>query len=261
MQDILEKIIAHKKQEVEQAKQSTSVKLLEQRPHFSRTPISLKKSLRNDDASGIIAEFKRQSPSKGIINNASSVEDVTKGYLKANVSAQSILTDLNFFGGKNEDIEVARTVNSSKPILRKDFIIDEFQIVEAKAIGADVILLIATCLNEKELKRLSDFAYSLGLEVLFEIHTQEDMDKLPANAPIVGINNRNLKTFEVDLEHSIALAKKLPSDSVKISESGISHPETIKMLKKQGFEGFLIGENFMKTNNPSLTCQQFIDQL
>ncbi|AZJ33704.1 MULTISPECIES: indole-3-glycerol phosphate synthase TrpC [Tenacibaculum] len=259
---ILDKIIAFKKQEVAKIKAEVAVKKLVESPNFKRQPISLKKSLLEPYSTGIIAEFKRQSPSKGIINDKATITEVTNGYLDANVAAQSILTDTSFFGGTMADLMEARVINQQKPILRKDFIVDGFQIVEAKAIGADVVLLIATCLTAEQLKNYGQLATDLGLEVLYEIHTQEDLDKIgDLDNKIIGINNRNLKTFEVDLEHSINLASQIPDTVVKVSESGISDPRIITGLKEHGFHGFLIGENFMKTENPGQACQEFIDQI
>jgi indole-3-glycerol phosphate synthase len=231
-------------------------------PSFSRTVFSLKKSLLEVGSTGIIAEFKRQSPSKGIINDTATIAEVTHGYLSANVAAQSILTDTSFFGGSMADLMEARILNQQKPILRKDFIVDGFQIVEAKAIGADVILLIASCLTSEELKNYGNLAADLGMEVLYEVHTQEDLDKInDLDKKLIGINNRNLKTFEVDLEHSIKLANQIPDTCVKISESGISDPRIISGLKEYGFQGFLIGENFMNQEHPGEACQEFINQI
>ena len=224
--------------------------------------MSLKKSLLAVGSSGIIAEYKRQSPSKGIINDKATIAEVTNGYLDANVAAQSILTDTSFFGGTMADLMEARVINQQKPILRKDFIVDGFQIVEAKAIGADVILLIAACLTATELKNYGNLATDLGMEVLYEVHSQEDLDKINhLENKIIGINNRNLKTFDVDLEHSIKLAGQIPDSCVKVSESGISDPRIITGLKEYGFQGFLIGENFMKEENPGAACQTFINQI
>ncbi|NVJ89253.1 MAG: indole-3-glycerol phosphate synthase TrpC [Flavobacteriaceae bacterium] len=259
---ILDKIIAFKKKEVAKIKAEVPVQKLVKSPKFKRTPISLKKALLEVGSTGIIAEFKRQSPSKGIINDKVSVSEVTQGYLNANVAAQSILTDTSFFGGSIADLMEARIVNQEKPILRKDFVVDGFQIVEAKAIGADVILLIVSCLNAKELKNYGNLATDLGLSVLYEVHTQEDLDKISdLDNKIIGINNRNLKTFEVDLEHSIKLANQIPDNSIKVSESGISDPKIITGLKEFGFQGFLIGENFMKEEDPGEACQDFINQI
>ncbi|MDX1829022.1 MAG: indole-3-glycerol phosphate synthase TrpC [Lutibacter sp.] len=259
--NILDEIIAHKKQEVAKLKQEVAVEKLVKSPNFNRTSISLKKALTVKNSTGIIAEFKRKSPSKGIINDKVEVIDVTQGYLDANVAAQSILTDTHFFGGTVLDLIQARTVNEMTPILRKDFIVDAFQIVEAKAIGADAILLIAAYLTKQELKNYGKLAEDLGLEVLYEVHNKEELDKIELNNKIIGINNRNLKTFEVDLEHSIQLANQIPDSCIKVSESGLSNPRVITGLKEYGFQGFLIGENFMKTVNPGLSCQAFINQL
>ncbi len=259
--NILEKIIAHKKDEIAKLKQDVSIEKLVKSPNFNRTPFSLKEALTAQNSTGIIAEFKRKSPSKGIINDKVEVVDVTQGYLYANVAAQSILTDDHFFGGTILDIMQARTVNDTTPILRKDFIVDGFQIVEAKAIGADAILLIAAFLTKKELKNYGKLAEDLGLEVLYEVHNIEELDKIDLDNKIIGINNRNLKTFNVDLENSIELSGQIPDSCVKVSESGLSNPKVIIGLKEYGFQGFLIGENFMKTENPGLACQSFINQI
>jgi len=258
--NILDTIIAQKKTEVASAKKIQSIKALEESNYFSAPTISLKEYILRDDKSGIIAEFKRKSPSKGIINETALVENVTKGYNNAGASALSVLTDTNFFGGTNEDILAARQVNAI-PILRKDFTIDEYQIIEAKSIGANAILLIATVLTKAEIKRFTSLAHNIGLEVLLEIHTNEELDKYIPEISVVGINNRNLKTFEVDFENAIRLAKSLPTDTVKVAESGISDYKNIDYLKAQGFDGFLIGENFMKTENPGLSCSDFIKKI
>jgi len=258
---ILDKIISFKKTEIAKIKQEVPVKQLVQSPNFNRECLSLKEALLALDSTKIIAEFKRQSPSKGVINNHSEVIEVTKGYLEAQVAAQSILTDTSFFGGSVADILEARTVNPTVPILRKDFIVDGFQIVEAKAIGADAILLIAACLTKEELKNYGALANSLGLEVLYEVHSMRDLDKIDLNDKIIGINNRNLQTFEVDLEHSLALANQIPESCLKVSESGISDPEIINALRSLGFDGFLIGEAFMSQDDPVAACSKFINQI
>ena len=259
--DILDKIIAHKKKEIAQLKSEVTIEKLIKSPNFNRTPISLKEALTVKNSTGIIAEFKRKSPSKGVINDKVDVVEVTQGYLQANVAAQSILTDIKFFGGNIVDVMQARTVNDITPILRKDFIVDGFQVVEAKAIGADAILLIASCLTKQEIKNYGKLAEDLGLEVLYEVHNQEELDKIELDNKIIGINNRNLKTFEVDLEHSIELASQIPDSCIKVSESGLSDPRVITGLKEYGFQGFLIGENFMKTSDPGFACQEFISQI
>jgi indole-3-glycerol phosphate synthase len=259
---ILDKIIAFKKTEIAKIKAEVHIKKLVESPNFGREVFSLKKSLLEVGSTGIIAEFKRQSPSKGIINDTATIADVTNGYLDANVAAQSILTDTSFFGGSMADLMEARVINQQKPILRKDFIVDGFQIVEAKAIGADVILLIAACLTSEELKNYGNLAADLGLEVLYEVHTQEDLDKInDLDNKIIGINNRNLNTFEVDIENSIKLSNQIPDSSLKISESGISDPKIIMGLKEYGFQGFLIGETFMNAENPGEACLEFISQI
>ncbi len=257
----LEKIIDFKRQEVLKLKRDIPLDSLVKSPSFKRQTHSLKKALTSEGSKGIIAEFKRQSPSKGIINKEADIKQVTGAYLSAGASAQSILTDTAFFGGSIMDLIEARTVNSNVPILRKDFIVDAFQIVESKAIGADAILLIAACLTAKELKQFSGLASDLGLEVLYEVHDRSDLDKLDISQGLIGINNRDLKTFKVDLENSIQMVKELPSSTVKVAESGISDPKIVTGLRQYGFEGFLIGEQFMKSNDPGGACKDFIDQL
>jgi indole-3-glycerol phosphate synthase len=256
----LDEIIAHKRKEVGEAKSLRAVKELESSIHFSRRTNSLKDALLQKKSSGIIAEFKRKSPSKGIINSSGQVQQTTMGYVQAGASALSVLTDEKYFGGSAKDLTEAREVNTS-PILRKDFTVDEYQIIEAKSIGADVILLIAAVLNKEEIKSLTTVALSLGLEVVLEIHEAEELDKADVTQHLIGINNRNLKTFEVDLQHSIALSALLPKEVIRISESGISRPENIAMLKQHSFAGFLIGESFMKEAQPELACKKFIDSL
>ncbi len=255
--NILDQIVAHKRAEVQENKELYPVKLLEKSPYFQARPVSLKKYLLRDDLSGVIAEFKRKSPSKGIINEYASPANVCLEYMQAGASALSVITDNHYFGGSNKDLTTARKYNYC-PILRKDFILDEYQIIEARSIGADVVLLIAEVLSPAELKSLSDLAHSLQMEVLFEIHEEESIAKLPAGAQIVGINNRNLKSFVVDIDHSMALLQKLPANAVKIAESGIDSPETAITLKKAGFSGLLIGERFMREADPGRACKLFI---
>lgn len=210
---------------------------------------------------GIIAEFKRRSPSKGVINANASLEETTQGYVQAGASALSVLTDSEFFGGSNEDLSAARSVNAC-PILRKDFTIGEYQITEAKSIGADAILLIAAVLDPTTSKRLAAFAHSLGLEVLLEVHNESELlASLECGADLVGVNNRDLKTFQVSTEVSKKLAPLIPDDVVKVSESGISNPETIRDLSTYGYRGFLIGENFMKTPSPQMAAAEFIRRI
>lgn len=257
--NILDKIIAYKKVEVAERKSLIPIKLLEKSTYFNTQAVSMKKYIQRADKTGIIAEFKRKSPSKGNINVTSSVETVTIGYMQAGASALSILTDSEFFGGRNEDLTLARNFNFC-PILRKDFIIDEYQIIEAKSIGADCILLIAAALEPKRLKELAAFAKNMGLEVLMEVHDGLELENsLNEYLDLVGVNNRSLKTFEVSLDTSYSLVDKIPSEFVKISESGISEPETLFELKKAGFDGFLIGENFMKSSRPHQAALNFMN--
>jgi len=259
--NILDKIIQHKIKEVEQNKTQNPSKSLEKSPLIERPAISIKKSLQKENASGVIAEFKRSSPSKGIINDKVSPQEIAQSYQKAGASAMSILTDKDFFSGENQDLENARKV-VELPLLRKDFIIDEYQIIEAKAIGADVILLIAAVLSPQRVKELAQFAKTFALEILLEVHNLEELDQnLNQFVDLLGVNNRNLKTFEVSIQTSLELVEKIPNDFVKISESGISQISTILELKKAGYQGFLIGENFMKTSNPGQTAQDFIQDL
>ncbi len=257
---ILDTILAHKKIEVRNAKREKPVNLLEKSANFNSPNVSLKEFILDKSKSGIIAEFKRQSPSKGIINNTALVTNVTKGYENSGASALSILTDNHFFGGHNNDVTTARKTTNN-PILRKDFTIDTYQIIEAKSIGANAILLIASVLTKNEIKTFTNLAHSIGLEVLLEIHTEKELEKYNPDISLVGINNRNLNTFEVDFENAIRLAKSLPSQTIKIAESGISDPKNINYLKTHGFDGFLIGENFMKNKNPGAACKTFIDNI
>ena len=256
---ILDEIIAYKRKEVEERASTHPIKLLEQSIYFQSESVSLKHYIQREDKSGIIAEFKRKSPSKGMINEYADVEKISIGYMQAGASALSVLTDTKFFGGKNEDLTTARKFNFC-PILRKDFTVSEYQIIEAKSIGADAILLIAAVLSKEEIKRFTALAHQFGMEVLLEVHAQEELDKYTPEIKLV-INNRNLKTFEVDFENSIRLAQQLPTETVKIAESGIEDPKNIIELKHHGFDGFLIGENFMKTAFPELECKKFIEQV
>jgi indole-3-glycerol phosphate synthase len=258
---ILDKIIEHKRREVAERKSLYPIKFLEQSIFFGTPTVSLKKYIQRDDKSGIIAEIKRKSPSKGIINAHVSIERTSIGYMQAGASALSVLTDKNFFGGSSEDLMTARKFNFC-PILRKDFTIDTYQIVEAKSIGADAILLIAAVLTPTELQSLASFAHSLGLEVLLEVHDEEELSaSLDAGADLIGVNNRDLKTFELNIGVSKGLAKMIPSSVIKVSESGIDSVEAILELKDHGYEGFLMGQNFMQHSRPEKACKEFIDQL
>lgn len=258
--NILDKIIIDKKREVELKKNIIPVLQLETSVLFNSQTYSLSKLLKNS-VSGIIAEHKRRSPSKSVINNNHSVEDVVLGYQNAGVCGISVLTDAKYFGGSLEDLLLAKA-SINIPLLRKEFIIDEYQILEGKAHGADVILLIAAVLTREEIKQLSEFAQSLGLEVLLEVHNLEELEKsIMPSLDMIGVNNRNLKTFEVSLNYSKELATKIPDEFVKVSESGISSVDAVKELQQFGYQGFLMGEHFMKTENPGLEAQRFITNL
>ena len=257
---ILDQIIASKRKEVALKKAVVSIQQLENSDLFNSKTNSLRKSIMNSPF-GIIAEHKRRSPSKATINNSFSVEEVVKGYENSGASGISILTDNHYFGGSLDDLILARATVKT-PLLRKEFIIDDYQILEAKANGADAILLIAAVLSKEEIKQLSEFAQSLTLEVLLEVHNLEELEKsIMPSLNIIGVNNRNLKTFELSLQTSIDLIKHIPNDFVKISESGISQIKDVKLLKNHDFQGFLIGENFMKTNNPGESLLEFITEL
>ena len=257
--DILKKIIEVKRVEVEERKKQFSIEELKAMPLFERKPVSLKQSILDESKTGIIAEYKRKSPSKGIINDKVTVKDVTTAYARFGASGISVLTDEAFFGGSLKDLSEAFL--TEVPLLRKDFIIDEYQIIEAKAYGASVILLIAACLTKEEVNRLGAFAKTLGLEVLLEIHDESELEYMGEHSDLVGVNNRNLKNFEVTLDHSIALIRKMPTETIVIAESGISSINDILILKEAGFNGFLIGEYFMKHANPSIAFAEFSNQL
>lgn len=258
---ILDEIIAHKRKEVEERKSLYPIKLLEQSIYFETACVSMKQYVSRPDLSGIIAEIKRKSPSKGDINPYISVEKVSIGYMQAGASALSILTDTQYFGGKNEDLTLARQMNYC-PILRKEFVVDEYQIIEAKSIGADAILLIASALYPAEIKQLAAFAQSQGLEVLMEVHDQNELDRsLNEHLDLVGVNNRNLKDFSVDINTSISLADGIPDEFTKVAESGISDPKEVIKLKEAGFQGFLMGQRFMETSAPHKACAKFIEEI
>ena len=258
--NILDKIIDNKKKEVANRKEIKSLSTLTQSDFYDRKPISLVSRLLDERSSGIIAEFKRKSPSKGIINDKVNPIDVAKGYELAGAAAISMLTDEVFFSGNDADlISVRSSINI--PILRKEFIIDPYQIYEAKAIGADLILLIAACLTQAEVSSLSLLAKSLGLEVLLELHDEEELDRICETVDFVGINNRSLKTFDVNIERSLKMAAKIPSGKLKIAESGIDDPALIKLFRENGYRGFLIGENFMKETDPVKAINEFMKQI
>lgn len=256
--NILDQIIARKKEEISLSKSQVSLKDLKNSAFFERKTFSLKDTL--VQKSGIIAEFKRKSPSKGIMNNQSDVLEVAKTYEKCGASGISILTDSDFFGGNFDDILKIRN-EIQRPILRKDFMIDEYQFYEAKSIGADVVLLIAACLSPVQVQEFTELSHELGLEVLLEIHTEEELKCFNKNIDLVGINNRNLQDFKVDLQHSVDLKNLLPAGTLSVAESGIYSVQDYQFLKSKGFDGFLMGEYFMKNENPGQKFEEFLSHL
>jgi indole-3-glycerol phosphate synthase len=258
--NILDTIVERKRTEVAERKQRKPLEVIKADALYTRKTISLVEGLSRPYASGIIAEFKRKSPSKGIINDRVDPVEVTNAYQAAGASAVSILTDAYFFGGDDQDVVRARQVLDI-PILRKEFIIDEYQVHEAKALGADLILLIAACLSKEEVVRFSTLARSLGLEVLLELHDEDELEHVCATVDLVGINNRSLKTFDVNIARSLRMAGQLPKDKLKVAESGIDDPAQVKLFRENGYSAFLIGENFMKTNDPGMALHEFRNQI
>lgn len=254
---ILDEIIAAKRHEVSERRDNRPVRDLEKSPLFERQVQSMANGILFGNKTGIIAEFKRKSPSRGVINDRVSLEEVTTGYFRSGAAGLSVLTDYPFFGGSDEDLLRARELNPI-PILRKDFILDEYQVIETRALGADAMLLIAAALTPQNTSQLARLARSIGLEVLLEIHEERELDHLNADIALIGVNNRNLKDFVVDIEISLQLVSVIPPDYVKISESGIASPLVYRKLKNAGFQGFLIGENFMRTPDPVTAFSDFI---
>jgi indole-3-glycerol phosphate synthase len=265
MADILKKIIDQTGIDLMERKRITSLAELRSMTYYKRNPLSLKDALTK--GSGIIAEHKRRSPSKGSFECPVRLKSVVQGYENAGASAISCLTDEPFFGGTLKDLTEARQTGNI-PILRKDFMIDLYQVHESKAYGADAILLIAACLNHEQLMTLSMEAVNLGLSILFEVHNKEELDvikkvtaSLPQHSYVIGVNNRDLTQFTTDVNISMDLLKHFPPGVVAVSESGISDPEVVNKLKTAGFTGFLIGEHFMKSDDPGASCSQFIKKL
>ena len=259
MKTILDEIVAQKRVEILEKQKTQSIESFRDSQNFLLPIKSAKASILDDTKTGIIAEFKRKSPSKGFINKDANVKEVVSGYEKYGASVVSVLTDEQFFGGSFDDLQQAKEVLNI-PVLRKDFIVDEFQVYETKAIGADLMLLIAECLTKDEVYHLAKTAKEIGLEVLLELHSEDQLEKVNEFIDLIGINNRNLKNFEVDIEKSKQILKQLPPDLIKVAESGISDPITVKELRQAGFQAFLIGENFMKTKNPSLAFEQSVKE-
>ncbi|MCS3532223.1 indole-3-glycerol phosphate synthase TrpC [Chryseobacterium sp. JUb7] len=255
---ILDKIIQRKREEISKSKSRISVQELKDSEFFGRANFSLKESVKT--GTGIIAEFKRKSPSKGVINDQFQPLEVVSAYQNFGASGISILTDQDFFGGSSEDISEVRN-HIQIPILRKDFMIDEYQFYEAKSMGADVILLIAACLSPRQVDEYTALSHELGLEVLLEIHTEEELKHINPNIDLVGINNRNLKDFKVDLQHSVQLKNQLPEEILSVAESGIYSIEDFNYLKEKGFNSFLMGEYFMKNKNPAKAFKEFTSNI
>ncbi len=260
MKDILQEIVATKRAEVDRRKRETDLQALYRQAETPRTTRhSLREALRSS-STGIISEFKRRSPSKGWINRDADVQSVVRAYQQAGATALSVLTDTPYFGGTDDDLRAARQA-CSLPILRKDFMIDEFQLVESRALGADAVLLIAAALAREQCRRFAEIAHQLELEVLLEIHDQSELDYYSEYVDVLGVNNRNLGSFHTDVANSFRLIEQMPQEATPISESGISNPDTVKELRAIGFKGFLIGENFMKTEAPGDSLKSFINAL
>ena len=260
--DILTEIVAHKRIELEafKAKKPLSVIAKEVESMLDSKPASMHQALMTSD-SGIISEFKRKSPSKGWIKEEGKAEEIPLSYQQNGAAALSILTDQHYFGGEDEFIVKARKAGVTIPVLYKNFVIDEYQLFQARLCGASAALLIAACLSKKECAMLMARAHELGLEVLLEMHSEPELEYAETGADMCGINNRNLGTFITDVENSYRLAELLPKDACKVSESGISNPQTVKELRQAGFNGFLIGENFMKTPNPGEALRTFVREI
>lgn len=268
MADILEEIVAHKRIEIEQRKRFIQprqmISLTEQKMQADDGLVpggSMRKALM-ESSTGIIAEFKRKSPSKGWIKEEGKASIIPLAYQENEASALSILTDIDYFGGYDEFIQEARHVGVHIPILYKNFVIEEYQLLQARYCGASAVLLIAACLTKEECKRLLDMAHQLGMEVLLEMHNDRDFEYAELEPDMYGINNRNLGTFVTDVENSFRLAEQLPEDVCRVSESGISNPEVVKRLREEGgFRGFLMGEQFMKQADPGQGLADFLKQL
>ncbi|WP_400191365.1 indole-3-glycerol phosphate synthase TrpC [Hymenobacter sp. B81] len=262
--NVLARIVAHKQQEVAERRELVPLRKLEQSPYLASPTLSLAGYLRRPELSGIIAEFKRRSPSRGWLNEFAPVERTTLGYMQAGASALSILTDAEFFGGRSEDLTTARRFNLC-PILRKDFVVDEYQLLEARSLGADAVLLIAAVLEPAQLRRLAAQARALDLEVLLEVHDGQELarslDAALDVVDLVGINNRDLRDFSVSLDRSLELAEQLPAHLGRVAESGLRTAQDIALLRRAGFNGFLIGETFMRHGRPEKACAALVQQL
>jgi len=261
MSTILDEIVANRREEVSLQKRRIPLSEIKAKTDIRVTCNSLSANLLLPGSSGVIAEFKRRSPSKGVINDRVQPEIVTKGYAGAGAAGLSVLTDGHYFGGNTADFTAARNANPFTPLLRKDFMVDAYQLYESRFLNADVILLIAAILEKEEIALFTSIAHELGMEVLLELHDESELEKIDNKIDLIGINNRNLKDFKVDMDRSLQLLDRLPAEAVKISESGLSDPETVDFLRSRGFHGFLMGENFMKSENPATACMDFISRL
>lgn len=262
MADILQEIVAHKRMEIERQKSILPERAIHhQVEQIMHIPVASMSDALNTSATGIIAEFKRKSPSKGWIKEEGKPEEIPLAYQKNGAAALSILTDQTYFGGEDHYITIARDHGVTIPILYKNFIIDEYQLFQARLCGASAVLLIAADLSIAQFKTLQKIAHELGMEVLLEMHTEQELNYAEQEPDLYGINNRNLGSFVTDINNSFRLAAKLPHDGIKVSESGIDNPQTIRDLKLAGFKGFLIGETFMKTQNPGITLNNFISKI
>lgn len=262
MKDILEEIVAYKRMEVEQFKRSIPPSMLYDAVEkmADQPVVSMRKSLMESE-SGIIAEFKRKSPSKGWIKEQGRAGEIPLSYQQNGASALSILTDEKYFGGRDTFIKKARKSGVTLPVLYKNFVVDEYQLFQARLCGASAVLLIAADLKLDECRSLLRIAHELKLEVLLEMHAESELDYAALEPDMCGINNRNLGTFITDIQNSYRLAELLPKEACKVSESGISDPQTVRELRNVGFRGFLIGETFMKTENPGDALRMFIEKM
>lgn len=260
MKDILEEIVAHKREEVRRQKELLPARrlhaMVEEAIESSPAPLNMSRSL-DEDQYGIIAEFKRKSPSKGWIKEDGQPDVILPAYARNGAAALSILTDSQYFGGSLDFLKKARPL-VDKPILRKDFVVDEYQLFEARLAGADAVLLIAADLKLQEARALASMAHELGLEVLMELHSEDELDYASLDVDMVGVNNRDLGTFHTDVQNSFRLSASLPQDRVLVSESGLGNPQTVMLLRQAGFRGFLMGEHFMKADDPGMELARFI---
>ena len=259
--NILDKIVETKKKEVDLQQKDIPESKLREYENYGRRCNSLRAELLKPGSSGIIAEFKKKSPTLGDINLNMNAEEVAINYIEAGAAGLSVLTDYEYFGGSPAELLKVRKAKPDIPLLRKDFIIDKYQLAESKAFGADIILLIAACLGKHEAEILAKEAKKLGMEVLLEIHHSKELEKVNEFVDIIGVNNRNLTTFKVDINTSVELSRIIPGKFLKISESGFKDVKAVRYLKQYGYNGFLIGGSFMATDNPGKACRKFISEL